>query len=141
MTDTELRGYIPIPIPMTPLLAVRTGVRWSFGAYPIHDAATVGGEATLRGYRWRRFAGDAAAWGGAELRVPVTRANLLLARGQLGVLGLVDVGRVWFEGASPGGWHTGVGAGLFFRTLDTAIHVAWAHGEENRLYAGVGLPF
>ncbi len=140
-TDAALRGYLPVPFLRGAGLAARTGVRWSLGHYPIHDAATVGGGSTLRGFRWQRFAGDVAAYGGAELRVPLFRANLLLVRGKLGILGFMDAGRVWVDGDSPGGWHTGYGTGLFFRTLDTAVYAAWAHGEENRIYLGLGLPF
>jgi hypothetical protein len=141
MTAAEIRGYLPIPAPAGTVVAARVGTRRSWGDFPVHDAATVGGSATLRGYRWERFSGDVAAYGGMELRVPVTRSNLWLARGQLGVLGLVDTGRVWFEGESPGGWHAGYGAGLFFRTLGSAVHLTWAYGEEHRLYVGLGLPY
>jgi hypothetical protein len=140
-TDGEVRGYLPIPGPNRPTLAVRLGVRRSWGDFPVHMADAVGGRFTLRGYREHRFAGDEAVYGGVELRLPLTRANLILARGRIGVLGLADVGRVRVDGQSPGGWHTGLGAGVFFQTLDTTVYASWAYGDEHRFYATLGMPF
>ena len=67
----------------------------------------------------------------------------LLGRSLVGnaVLGLGDAGRVYLDGASPGGWHSGYGAGLYFETLETAVNVVWARGDGDRLYAGLGMPF
>jgi hypothetical protein len=96
---------------------------------------------SLRGYRWNRFAGDAALFGGAELRIPITRA-VLFTRGDLGILALADAGRVWYDGESEGGWHTGVGGGLYFHTLGQTISVQYAKGEdEGRFYVKFGAPF
>lgn len=76
--------------------------------------------------------------GGAELRVPVGTVNFLL-RSQLGVFALADAGRVWFDGASDGGWHTGVGGGFWLAALGRSISVAYANGEGGRLYLSSGL--
>ncbi|MDB4948576.1 MAG: hypothetical protein JWM27_1225 [Gemmatimonadetes bacterium] len=126
----------------TPTLALRAGGRRVWGDFPFQDAATVGGYSTLRGYLSQRFRGDAAAWGGAELRVPVTRANLGV-RGDLGVLGLEDAARVWVKGDSPGGWHTAYGGGVWFSFLQRTrtASVVWAHGETDRVYARMEIPF
>lgn len=121
-------------------LALRAGAERAWGDVPVHEAPRIGGLASLRGYRWQRFAGDAALYGGAELRVPLFRVELL-TRGSLGVLGLADAGRVYVDGESPGGWHTGYGAGLFFATLGQAVSVTWARGEEDRFYLSLGMPF
>jgi hypothetical protein len=139
--QAELRGYVTIPVLTDPVLAARAGVRGAWGDFPIHGAAWLGGSSTLRGYRWQRFAGDEAVYGGVDLRIPLFRANLFLVRGRLGVIGFADAGRVRFEGAPDGDWHTGHGAGVMLETLDTAIHLLWARGEEDRLYVGLGMPF
>lgn len=135
--DAEARGYVPLG---STVLALRAGGRHAWGTFPLHASARIGGGATLRGYRWERFAGDAALYGGAELRVPLFRMELL-TKGRLGVLGLADAGRVYVDGESPGGWHTGYGAGLWFATLGQAVNVVWARGEEDRVYVGLGLPY
>lgn len=133
----DARGYVPIG---SSVLALRAGARHAWGSFPLHGSARIGGQSTLRGYRWQRFAGDAAVYGGAEVRVPLFRVELL-SKGRLGVLGLADAGRVYLDGESPGGWHTGYGAGLWFATLGYAVNAVWAQGEEDRFYIGLGLPY
>ncbi|MBW3554508.1 MAG: hypothetical protein KY466_13415 [Gemmatimonadetes bacterium] len=136
----EGRAYLAIPVATGPTVAVRAGAQHAWGTFPVHDAAMIGGGATLRGYRWQRFAGDAALYGGAELRIPLFRAELI-TKGRVGVLGLADAGRVYVDGESPGGWHSAYGAGIWFATLGQAVNVTWARGEEDRLYLGFGMPF
>ncbi|MFL5543035.1 MAG: hypothetical protein ACJ8J0_28930, partial [Longimicrobiaceae bacterium] len=127
-----------------PTLALRAGGQRVWGGFPFQYAAYLGGSHTLRGHASERFAGDASAYGSAELRQVLGRTSLLgLVRGELGVLGLADGGRVWYHGASPGGWHTAVGGGLFFTFLDRtkAVSAYYAKGEEGTLYFTFGLPF
>ena len=121
-------------------LAFRAGGEHAWGDFPVHESARIGGMSSLRGYRWQRFAGDAAVYGGAELRIPLFRAEIL-TKGRVGVLGLADAGRVYVDGESPGGWHTAYGAGLWFATLGQAVSLTWARGEEDRFYVGLGMPF
>ncbi len=125
-----------------PTLALRAGGERVWGGFPFQYSAFLGGGGTLRGYRSQRFAGDASAFGSAELRQVVTRAKLIV-RGDLGVLALGDAGRVWYRGESPGGWHTAYGAGLFFAFLDRkrAVSATWARGERDSFYVMLGMPF
>jgi hypothetical protein len=123
-----------------PVLAVRGAAQAAWGAYPFHQAAFLGGGSTLRGHAYDRFAGDAAVAGGAELRVPLLPAELLV-RGRLGVSLLADAGRVIHDGESPGGWHTAVGGGLWFATPPAVLTVHVARGEETSWYASFGMPF
>lgn len=125
-----------------PVLALRGGGRLAWGEFPLQRAAYLGGGESLRGFPGDRFAGDAAAFGGGELRVPLLRANLGV-RGTVGALGLAEAGRVWVSGDSPGDWHTAAGGGLYFNFLDgsrTASLYA-ARGEVTRIYAHLGIPF
>lgn len=133
----EVAGYVPIS---GATLALRVGGRRVWGAFPIHEAAMLGGRSTLRGHEWNRFAGDAVAYDNTELRMPLARVELL-ARGDLGLIVLADAGRVWVDGDSSGGWHTAAGAGLSFQTLAKAASVVFARGEVRRVYAYLGFPF
>ena len=135
-----LRSYITLPGLRSSLLALRVGGQQMFGDFPVYDAPMLGGRHTLRGYQSERYAGDAMAYGGAELHVPITRMTLLV-RGRLGAFGLADAGRVYYEGESPGGWHTAVGGGLTFTTLGQMVSLAYAKGDSGRLYLELGLPF
>jgi len=132
------RGYLPVR--GYARLAVRLGLGQAWGDFPAWHAPALGGRSSLRGFEFMRYAGETAAFGGAELRVPLTEVALLF-RGHLGVLGLVDTGRVWVGGASPGGWHTGGGGGLWFEGLGRAISVYFATGERDQLYLSFGMPF
>jgi hypothetical protein len=75
-----------------------------------------------------------------ELRVPLTEMEIVV-RGDLGVSGLMDIGRVWFDGESAGGWHHATGASVWFATPELSLSASWARGEDNRFYADIGLPF
>jgi outer membrane translocation and assembly module TamA len=123
-----------------PTLALRAGGQRSWGSFPLHESAFIGGRWSLRGFRWNRFAGDASAFGAAELRVPIVRITLL-TRGQLGVIGFADAGRVWLDGDSAGDWHTGAGGGLWFGSLGQQVSVTYAKGDEHRVYLYYGMPF
>jgi len=136
------RGSLYVPLGATggPHLAFRTGGAIAAGAYPAQFAAPLGGRSSLRGYSWRRFTGDAAVNGGAELRVPVGTMNLLV-RSEVGVFALADAGRVWHDGSSNGGWHSGVGGGFWLAAFGRAVSVAYATGEGPRFYIKSGLSY
>lgn len=132
--------YIPLRrVGEGPHLAFRVGAATAIGDYPAQYAAAIGGRSSMRGYTWRRFAGDVATDGGAEFRVPVGAVNLFI-RSRVGVFALADAGRVWFGGRSDGGWHTGVGGGIWFAALGRSVSVAYARGERGRFYIKGG-PF
>jgi hypothetical protein len=129
---TGARGTLYIPLGR-PVLAVRAGGEKVWGDFPIQYAALLGGSPSLRGFSYQRFAGDAAAYGGVEGRAPLF--------GPVGVLAFADAGRVWFDGDSPGGWHTSVGAGAFVSAGGQTVSVFYARGERNIVYLRLGLPF
>lgn len=132
-------AYVPL-LGDGPHLAVRAGAAMASGRFPVQHAATVGGRTTLRGYAWQRYTGDTSAYGSTELRVPAGSLSLFV-RWQLGVFGLADIGRVWFDGRSQGGWHTGVGGGFWLSALGQSFSLAYARGEEHRLYLQSGVSF
>jgi hypothetical protein len=128
--------------PLRAVVAARAGGQHLSGAYPLFDAATVGGTETLRGYRSRRFTGDAALYAGAEARIFVTEFVFLLP-GDAGLLALGDAGRVFYRGESSEVWHTGWGAGAWASFVDAfAVSLTWARGSDGPVwYLGAGVPF
>ena len=108
------------------------------GLIPAQYAPSIGGWSTVRGYQSNRFSGDASVDGSTELRVPVGTVNLLV-RWDAGVFGLADVGRVWMAGESDGSWHKGFGGGVWLSALGRAVSVAYAKGDEHRVYLKAGL--
>lgn len=138
--EAHAMGATYLSLGAGPVLALRAGGKQVWGEFPFFESAFLGGGGTLRGHTGQRFAGDAMAFGGAELRVPLVRANLGL-RGTLGVIGLADAGRVWVDGESDGDWHTATGGGLFFASSGQAVYLTVASGERTSVNFGLGMPF
>jgi hypothetical protein len=138
----EFTTYLTPPVPFEPTLALRLGGRKLWGHYPFFEAAFIGGSSTVRLGRVNRYAGDAAAYGNAELRLPLAQVTLVLPA-DLGVFGLADVGRVFLDGESSDKWHTAFGGGIWLSFLNRAntISAAVAAGEERTgfyMQAGFG---
>lgn len=141
----ELRGqaatYLGAGNALT--LALRAGGEHAFGRYPFQEAAYVGGPDTIRGLRPQRYAGDAALFGNAELRLRLGRAKVLVPA-DLGVFGLFDVGRVFLDGESSDRWHRGVGGGVwiaFLRPANTIAFTAARAEGRTRFYLTSGFGF
>jgi hypothetical protein len=128
----EARTYLSVKAPLQPMLALRAGGKKLWGQYPFFESAFIGGASTVRLGRFNRYAGDASAYGSAELRLALTRFQLVLPT-QLGVFGLADAGRVFLEGESSDQWHTAFGGGLSLSYLERAytFSVAVASGNER----------
>ena len=123
-----------------PTLALRAGASRLFGNYPYFAAADLGGKESLRGYTTRRFTGDAAVYGNAELRLNL--GDLGVGPHRWGVLGLADVGRVFLEGESSDRWHRGFGGGMWTTLSGHLITATLAGaGERLRFYVNSGFHF
>ncbi len=137
--------YLTAPIPTEPTLALRAGGQKVWGTFPFREAAYIGGARSLRGYRSQRFAGDASAYGNAELRIAIGRIKILVP-GQFGFFGLADAGRVFFDDdpADADTWHTAFGGGLWLSFIDRlqTVSVAVVSGDDlTGLYVQAGMPF
>jgi hypothetical protein len=124
-------------------LAVRTGGRKLWGDYPWFDAAYVGG-VNNRGFRSRRFSGDASLFGSVSLQAWLRDVGLRVIALRFGLVGLADVGRVWVDGEDSKTWHSSFGGGLLVQPLGApfVMHVLAANSTEGtRFYLGMGYPF
>lgn len=114
------RLFLPLPIPTSPTLALRVGGKRLWGSFPFDEAALLGGQGTLRGFEFQRFAGDAMVHGSVEVRVPVARGLPRLIPTEIEMFGLGDAGRVWADGTESDRVRTATGAGIwlsFFEPL------------------------
>lgn len=129
---------------LAPTLALRGGGEMLFGDAPFQEAAYLGGRRNLRGWSSERFAGEGLLYGSAELQIALARIRLMLPA-EFGILGFTDVGRVFVDGESPGGWHTGWGGGAWLAFLDraNAVSLAFATGGDDglKILAGMGFGF
>jgi hypothetical protein len=135
-------------------LALRAVGKKVFGTYPYMEAASIGmgglGEGaleeprdTVRGFRARRFLGDASASLNTDVRLRVSHITLIVP-GEWGLQGLADVGRVWLEGETSDTWHTGVGGGIWLSLLNERLlfSTGIAHStEDNLVYFKGGFGF
>jgi hypothetical protein len=135
--------YLTAHAPLEPTLALRAGGQRVWGRFPFHEAAFLGGASTLRGWGEQRFAGDAAVYGNAELRLFLTRFFLLVP-GDLGVFGLADAGRVYASGEQSSTWHSSFGGGVWVAPLKRSNTISLgvaSSAERTGLYVRSGFLF
>jgi hypothetical protein len=138
----EARRAFSFNAPGSPVLALRAGGKKVWGSVPVHEAAFLGGNASLRALSSRSLVGDAAVHVGAELRLTAGEVTVMKRRVQYGFLGLADLGRVFYDGASPHGWLADVGAGLWLEPmgLGRVLTFGAARGPLGaRFFLGAGM--
>lgn len=69
--------------------------------------------------------------------------NAYIIKGQVGMLGFADVGRVWIPNEVSKSWHIGYGAGLFLLPYNKlAFTVTYGMSDEDQLvYVRAGFLF
>jgi outer membrane protein assembly factor BamA len=125
--------------------AFRAASKKVFGTYPYMEAASIGegglGEGslgeprdTVRGFRARRFIGDASASLNSDVRLRVSHITIVLP-GAWGLQGFYDVGRVWLKGETSDTWHNGAGGGIWLSLLNDrmAFSTGISHSTEADL--------
>jgi hypothetical protein len=139
----EASTYLSAHMPTEPTLALRVGGKRVWGPFPFHEAAFVGGAATVRGFKEHRFAGDAALYGNVELRIKLFQFHFLTPV-DCGAFGLADGGRVYVTGESSDKWHTATGGGIWFAFIKrtNTISIAAARSvERTGIYVRAGFAF
>jgi hypothetical protein len=134
--------FVTLPLPLSPVFAIRAGGQQNFGEAPYFESAFLGGRHSVRTLRRQDFAGDAMLHGSAELRIPVAKFAFILPL-NTGIFGFADAGRVYVDGKSPGGWHTGFGGGIWLGVLkkSTNVSIAWTDQRDRRVIVGTGFIF
>ncbi|MEE8594248.1 MAG: hypothetical protein V3T25_00140 [Gemmatimonadota bacterium] len=123
--------------------AVRAGGKKVWGLAPFYDLAYIGGNESLRGWPVQRFAGDASLYGSGSLRLDLFDYRLIFPS-SFGILGMFDLGRVWVEGESPGGFHTGYGGGIWIalRGTRSIFSITYATSTQDQgLYIKMGFAY
>ncbi len=124
-------------------VAFRGGGRKTWGEVPLSDLAFIGGNKSLRGLPVQRYAGDSSLYGGTELRLDLFDYRLIFPS-TFGILGLLDGGRVWVDGDSPGGWHYGYGGGIWLalRGTRSILSLVYAKSDEDQgVYLNFGFSY
>lgn len=123
------------------VLANRFGGAVTVGNPAFYQYAYLGGEGTLLGYRQYRFAGKHSFYNNLELRLKLGDFISYVLPGQVGLMGLYDVGRVWERKDSSDNWHHGVGGGLYFSPAQLTILRAIAAYSKEGWYPQFSMNF
>ncbi len=119
--NSEFNIYISRKKFYRAVLALRFGGALNIGDYEYFQASYIGGPRTLRGFRSNRFAGDGSLYQNTELRYRLFNFSNYISRGEIGLVGFYDSGRVWFENEESSKWHNGYGVGVWASLFDSFI--------------------
>jgi outer membrane protein assembly factor BamA len=99
------------------------------------QALSLGGNNYLRGYRVNRFSGASMAYASAELKLKLFDFKTHLIKGDLGLVGFNDIGRVWLPAEYSKKWHHGYGGGIYLIPFNAVMVSALvAMSEEETLF-------
>lgn len=138
----DLKTYLTPSFLSSATLALRTGGSKVFGKYPFFSGAVIGGTENLRGYNAKRFSGDAALFGQADLRIFLTQMKVIL-KSRFGINLFAETGRVFTETESKK-WHPSYGFGIWLAYFNSTVvgtsYVAFSP-ERTTFALGLGMGF
>ena len=118
--NTSLGFYNAISTNRKLVLKTDARAQFRFGdGYTFYQAANLGGNNGLRGYRTQRFTGQNAFVGSADLRYSFNSFKTGLLPLQLGLFGGFDVGRVWVKDDNSQKWHNDYGLGIWVSSVES----------------------
>lgn len=111
--------------------------------YEFYQAATVGGDTDLRGYRNQRFSGKQSYYQSTDVRWNLGKLQNGFAPISYGVFSGFDYGRVWLKNENSDQWHHSFGGGIWFNGVNllTAKFSYFRSGDGGRISAGLGFGF
>ncbi|MEL6811519.1 MAG: metallophosphoesterase [Bacteroidota bacterium] len=122
-------------------LVLKTMVQGQFNIgdkFEFYQAAVLGANSGLRGYRTQRFSGESALALGADLRYSFPKFKTGILPLQLGIFGGYDMGRVWLDGESSNTWHNNAGGGLWINAVDTISGQLGLFNGDDGIRVGFG---
>ena len=127
-------------------IVLKTDVRYQVNIgenYQFYQAANLGGDNGLRGYREQRFTGKSFLVGNADLRYSLPDFKIGLYPLQIGIYTGADLGRVWLKDHNSDKWHNSYGGGLWINGaggLNANLNL-FNSREGARLTFGLGFDF
>ena len=103
------------------VIANRLGGGLTSGNPGFYQAAFLGSQDNLLGFRKNRFAGDHVIYNNLEGRITLPNFLHKIMPGKIGLIGFYDVGRVWVKNESSNAIHQGIGAGVFISPLNRLL--------------------
>lgn len=126
------------------VLATKFKGHFNFGdEFEFYQAASIGANNGLRGFRFQRFTGKSAYFQDTDLRLSFRKRNTGLLPVTPGIYGAFDYGRVWLPGENSDTWHNSYGGGFFINGSDliSANLGIFNSTDGMRIAFGVGFGF
>ena len=100
--------------------------------FEFYQAASLGGDNDLRGFRDNRFSGKTAAFQGSDLRYAIGQIKNPFAPMNYGAFIGFDYGRVWFPEESNSKWHQSTGFGLWLNSSNViSSTISYFHSSDG----------
>ena len=111
--------------------------------FHFYQAASLGGDTGLRGYRHDRFSGESALATGVDLRYSFESFRTSIVPLQVGLFTGYDLGRVWLDQENSNLWHDSYGGGFWINGAHalTAKFSLFKGSEDLRFFFNLGLNF
>ncbi len=111
--------------------------------FEFYQAAALGGNTGLRGYRFERFTGQGAFAAGGDLRYSFSQFKTSFLPFQIGIFGGYDIGRVWISEQDSNVWHDSYGGGFWVNSAEaiSGKFSLFGSSEGLRFAFGFGLSF
>lgn len=110
--------------------------------YQFYQAASLGGDFDLRGFRDNRFLGDAYFSQSTDLRWSLGKLRQSVAPISYGFLVGFDYGKVWIKNEDSNRWHHDFGGGLWLNAVKMfTARLTYFKSPEDRARIAFGLGF
>uniref|UniRef100_UPI00261862AF metallophosphoesterase n=1 Tax=uncultured Chryseobacterium sp. TaxID=259322 RepID=UPI00261862AF len=102
------------------ILANSTDFNWiNNNNFEFYQAASIGGDRNLRGYKNFRFSGKSAIANSTDIRWNFGKLANKIAPADWGIFTGYDIGRVWNDGENSRKWHQSYGGGIWLGLVES----------------------
>ena len=124
------------------VLATKFKAHFNFGDdFEFYQAASIGANNGLRGFRFQRFTGKTAYFQNTDLRLSFRERKTGLLPVTPGIYGGFDYGRVWLPAEESNTWHNSYGGGFFINGADILSFNAGLFNSSDGMRFAFGLGF
>lgn len=126
------------------VLATKLKGHVNFGDdFEFFQAANLGANDGLRGYRNQRFTGKNSFYQSSDLRLNLRKVKTGLLPLNMGIFGGFDYGRVWLDDDDSKKWNNSIGGGLFANAADMlTFQLSYFTADDGgRFSFGLGFGF
>lgn len=111
--------------------------------FEFYQAASIGGDTSLRSFRQERFTGKQSYFQSSDLRLTLGHWRSAFLPMQYGLLAGFDYGRVWIENDDSRKWHNSYGGGIWLNAAEAVTaRISYFNGSEGgRISFGLSFGF